>query len=236
MKKITFVLLFSVAATVAQAQTNFQLHYDLGQGRNYFTSTLEMFKPDNWGDTFFFVDIDFDGGKSHYPSMAYMEIARCLKFWKAPLSLHVEYNGGLMGLGTNYIPINNAYLAGVDYAWHDNSFTKFLNFKLLYKHIQEKNPLSFQLTAVWNLNFFNNKLTLSGFADFWRENNTNFTDARGNNLAVPTDTKFVFVGEPQFWYNPTTHLSLGSEIEVASNFGTVKGLKICPTLAVKWNF
>jgi hypothetical protein len=236
MKKIAFVLLFLVAVTAAQAQTNLQLHYDFGQGRNYLTSTLEMFKPDDWGNTFFFVDIDFNGGEAHYPSMAYMEIARCLKFWKAPLSLHVEYNGGLMGEGGNYFPINNAYLAGADYAWHDKSFTRFLNFKLLYKYIQEKNPLSFQLTAVWNLNFFNNKLTLSGFADFWRENNSNFIDARGNNLAVPTNTKFVFIAEPQFWYNPNSHLSLGSEIETASNFGTVNGLKICPTVAVKWNF
>jgi len=141
----------------------------------------------------------------------------------------------LLSVGSTYLPINNAYLAGVDYGWHDKAFTKFLNFKVLYKNIQGKNSNSFQLTGVWNLNYFKNKLTVSGFADFWREDNVNFTNASGDAM-TPTNTKYVFITEPQFWYNVTPHLSLGSEIEVATNFGTVDGLKICPTLAAKWNF
>lgn len=223
MKKILVVLLVFTALT-AKAQTNLQLHYDLGQGRKYFTSTLEMFKPDKWGNTFFFVDMDFNGTASNHPSLAYMEIARCLKFWDGPFSAHVEYNGGLLGSGSLYFPINNAWLGGIDYGWHDKSFTKFLNFKVLYKYIQGKNPTSFQLTGVWNLNFFNKKVTASGFADFWREDD------------IINNTKFIFITEPQFWYNFSEHLSVGSEIEVASNFGGTKGFKVCPTLAAKWNF
>ncbi len=234
MRKVVFVLFFFVALST-QAQTNLQVHYDFGNGRKYITSTLEMFKPDKWGNTFFFVDMDFNGGAENHPSLAYMEIARCLKFWDAPLSAHIEYNGGLLTSGTLGFPINNAYLAGVDYGWHDKNFTKFLNFKVLYKNIVGKNPASFQLTGVWNLNFLKNKLTVSGFADFWREDNTNFTDAQGNAI-VPTDTKFVFISEPQFWYNLSPNFSVGTEIEVASNFGTVQGLKVCPTLGAKWNF
>lgn len=234
MRKIVFALFFFVALST-QAQTNLQVHYDFGKGRKYVTSTLEMFKPDKWGNTFFFVDMDFNGGAENHPSLAYMEIARCLKFWDAPLSAHFEYNGGLLTSGTFGFPINNAYLAGVDYGWHDKRFTKFLNFKVLYKNIAGKNPASFQLTGVWNLNFLKNKLTVSGFADFWREDNTNFTDAQGNTI-VPTDTKFVFISEPQFWYNLSSNLAVGTEIEVASNFGNVQGLKVCPTLAAKWNF
>lgn len=234
MKKVLVALLV-FTAFAANAQTNLQLHYDLGQGRKYVTSTLEMFKPDKWGNTFFFVDIDYNSPSGNHPSTAYMEIARCLKFWDAPISAHVEYNGGLMGLGNTYLPINNAWLAGIDYGWHDKSFNKFLNFKVLYKNIQGKQPASFQLTGVWTLNFFNKKFTASGFADFWREDNLNFTNGAGDAI-VPETTKFVFISEPQFWYNATENLSLGSEIEVASNFGTVKGFKVCPTLAVKWNF
>jgi len=233
MRRITFTLCL-LMALVAQAQTNLQLHYDLGKERKYVTSTIEMFKTDNWGNTFLFVDMNF-GGPNHHPSLAYMEIARCLKFWNGPLSAHIEYNGGLLSVGSTYLPINNAYLAGVDYGWHDKAFTKFLNLKVLYKNIQGKNSNSFQLTGVWNLNYFKNKLTVSGFADFWREDNVNFTNASGDAM-TPTNTKYVFITEPQFWYNVTPHLSLGSEIEVATNFGTVDGLKICPTLAAKWNF
>lgn len=233
MRKVIFAVLLFVA-TVSQAQ-NLQVMYDFGNGRQNVTSTLEMFKPDKWGDTFFFVDMEFNQGTENHPSSAYMEIARCLKFWEGPLSAHVEYNGGLLLAGPAGFPINNAYLAGVDYAWHDKDFTKFLNLKVLYKNIVGKNPASFQITGVWNLNFLNKKLTVSGFADFWREDNMNFSNAQGD-IIVPTNTKFVFLTEPQIWYNVNSNLSLGGEIEIGSNFGTVDGVKVCPALGAKWNF
>lgn len=218
MKKLILVF-FVFVAMAAQAQTNLQVQYDLGNGRKHFTSTLEMFKPDKWGNTFFFVDMEFNGGAEKHPSAAYMEIARVLKFWEGPLGVQLEYNGGLLLAGNLGFPINNAYLAGVDYAWHDKNFTKFLNLKLLYKNIQGKNPASFQITGVWNLNFLKNKLTLSGFADFWRENSVN-----------------IFLTEPQIWYNISENLSLGGEVEFGYNFGPVNGLKICPAIGAKWKF
>ena len=232
MKKKLLLMALLPISLMAQ---NLQVMYDFGSGRKNVTSTLEMFKPDKWGNTFFFVDMEFNGGASKQPSLAYMEIARCLKFWDGPISAHVEYNGGLLLAGAVGFPINNAYLAGVDYAWHDKAFSKFLNFKVLYKNIQGKNPASFQLTGVWNLNFLKNKLTVSGFADFWREDNMNFVTAQGDAI-IPTNTKFVFLTEPQIWYNVSKNLSLGGEIEVASNFGAVDGFKVCPAIGAKWNF
>lgn len=234
MRKVIFAL-FVFVATASQAQ-NLQVMYDFGNGRKNVTSTLEMFKPDKWGNTFFFVDMEFNGGTEKQPSLAYMEIARCLKFWDGPLSAHVEYNGGLLLSGAAGFPINNSYLAGVDYAWNDKNFSKFLNLKVLYKNIQGKNPASFQITGVWNLNYFKNKLTVSGFADFWREDNMNFTNAQGDLFLVPTNTKFVFLTEPQLWYNVNKNLSLGGEVEVGCNFGAVDGWKVCPALGAKWNF
>jgi len=225
MKKLILAVLV-LTATASMAQTNLQVMYDFGNSRKNVTSTLEMFKPDKWGDTFFFVDMEFNGGAQKQPSLAYMEIARCLKFWDGPISAQVEYNGGLLLSGAVGFPINNAYLAGVDYAWHDKDFTKFLNFKVLYKSIQGKNPNSFQLTGVWNLNYLNKKLTFSGFADFWFEK-THW----GTNT-----TNTVFISEPQLWYNFSKHFSLGGEVEVATNFAPVEGFNVCPTLGAKWNF
>ena len=234
MRKIAFTL-FLMVSLASVAQTNLQVLYDLGKGRNYLTTTVEMFKPDKWGNTYLFVDMYYNGGTQHYPSLAYTEIARCLKFWNGPLSAHVEYNGGLLSVGNSYLPINNAWLAGVDYGWHNDSFAKTINFKVLYKYIQDKNPASFQLTGVWNLNYFDKKLTVSGFADFWREDNLNFTN--GNNEPItPAKTDFVFITEPQFWYNVSSNLSLGGEVQVATNFSTVNGLKVSPKLGAKWNF
>ncbi len=242
MRKILFILLLTLPFLLS-AQ-NFQVHYDFGKNRNYVTTTFEMFKPDKWGNTFFFVDFDYNMDKEKHPSMAYMELARCFTLGKSPLSAQIEYNGGLMALPapitSGYrnlaFAINNAYLAGLDYGWNSTDFTKFLNFKVLYKYIQGKNPASFQLTGVWTLNFFENKLTLAGFADFWREDNINYYKPNGDELQTPSTTKFVFQSEPQIWYNITPNISVGSEVEIGTNFGSVEGTKFCPTLGAKWTF
>lgn len=214
--------LFLLAAIGAQAQTNLQVHYDFGENRNYVTTTLEMFKPDKCGNTFFFVDFDYNQGQDNHPGSAYMEIARCLKFWDGPFSAHVEYNGGLL----SFAPINNSYLVGVDYAWATPDFSKTLNLKVLYKNIQGKNSTP-QFTGVWGVQLLDKKVTFSGFADLWWEKNVFFADSK---------TYSIFIAEPQIWYNFTDQLSAGGEVELASNFGGVKGFKACPTLGVKWNF
>lgn len=67
MKKIiiSFAVLLTMCSHIAMAQTpltdtNLQLFYDFGNGRQFVTSTFEMFHPDSWGNTFFFVDIDYN--------------------------------------------------------------------------------------------------------------------------------------------------------------------------------
>lgn len=229
MKKNSVLFLILLLLPLSVMAQNLQVHYDLGKDRNYVTTTLEMFKPDKWGNTFFFVDLDYNMGKENHPSLAYMEIARVLKFWKCPIGLQVEYNGGLgtfpMGNSFGAFPINNAYLVGLDYGINNADFSKTFNIKALYKHIAGKQE-SAQLTAVWGLHFMKRKLSFTGFADFWLEDN-NFNGST---------TSTVFLTEPQLWYNFNEHLSAGGEVEVATNFAGTDGLKVCPTLAVKWNF
>ena len=74
MKKI--FALFAVAATALPLATtrteaqNIQIHYDIG--REAVTSTVEMFRPDGGGSTFFFIDFDYTpkacGAYSRYPA------------------------------------------------------------------------------------------------------------------------------------------------------------------------
>ena len=80
MKKIFIVLLFVMTAKIS-AQ-NLQLHYDMGEDRKYFTTTLEMFKPDEYGSTFFFVDFDYDFSGNNGISLAYFEIARYITIYE----------------------------------------------------------------------------------------------------------------------------------------------------------
>ncbi len=234
MKKTVAILivLFIVASVKAQ---NLQVHYDFGKDRKYVTSTVEMFKPDKWGSTFFFIDMNYDADNGKTISLAYWEIARSIKLGKSPFAAHVEYNGGFgqFKAGSNNLayPINDAWLAGVDYNINNADFTKGITFQALYKYIKDKNDASFQLTAVWYMHMLNKKVTFDGFADFWREDNSFIN----SDLSV-SKTKYVFLTEPQIWYNFTENISVGSEIEISSNFSGNKGLMVNPTLAAKWNF
>ena len=193
MTKKLLVAAFALLAVarMADAQTNFQTFYDFGRG--YVTTTMEGFHVDNWGNTFFFIDYDYnmrDGNTIISPGNTYFEIARCLNFWQnskmAPLSLQLEYNGGfghyVLGSPTDTygaFPVNSAFLAGVDYFLHSGDFKNTLNLKLLYKYFvygpsddsADKNKIPLQFTAVWGCQdlFGAPGLRFSGFADVWSE-------------------------------------------------------------------
>lgn len=219
MKKITLIILLVVVSLLAKSQ-NVQLHYDLSSDRGYLTTTIEKFAPDAYGSTFFFIDFDHSASG---PTLAYLELARELKNWDAPLSVHVEYNGGLGGMATEFpFQINNAYLLGGTYSWNASDFSKGFSVSAMYKNIQGNDtPHNFQLTGVWYLNMLDGKLSFSGFADFWKE-------------SIPwLDTEFVFLSEPQLWYNLNKTFSVGAEVEVGYNFGAA-GLNIYPTVGAKW--
>lgn len=237
MKKLVLVLFISLLALGSFAQ-NLQTHYDMGKDRGYLTTTVEMFKPDKTGNTFFFIDMDYgSNGVKNSPSLAYFEIARCFKLGKSPFSWHVEYNGGLFrpapGAGSS---ISNAWLTGIDYSWNAKDFSKGFSLKALYKNIAnttDSKPNNFQLTAVWYLDFGKGKWRFDGFADFWREGHTVSNDGFVSNFQ---EKKFIFLTEPQLWYNCSKKFAVGSEVEISSNFSGHDGFMVNPTLAVKYTF
>ena len=231
MKKILFVILVFISSSTIKAQ-NVQLHYDLGKDHKYLWNHIEMFKPDKCGSSFFFIDMNYGEGGVHGMSMAYWEISRALKFWKSPFAIHVEYNGGF-GQYTTTNPsngayqINDAWLFGGEYTWNTKDFSKVFTLQAMYKNIRDKNSASFQLTGVWAIQMAKNRVTFSGFADFWREDNF---------MGTPDRTRFVFLSKPQLWYNFTEHLSIGTEEDISANFSGHKGFMINPTIAAKWTF
>jgi hypothetical protein len=228
MKRILIFFVFVTTLLSVNAQ-NIQLHYDFGEGRKLFTSTVEMFRPDSWGSTFFFIDMDYSSDARDVDngvSLAYWEIARSFK-WNENQKFQprVEYNGGVLkldGEGTPFIPIENCYLAGVERTFASADFSKILTLQANYKHIKNKEDASFQITAVWTIQMLEGKLTFTGFADFWKEEMFWGTDYR-------------FLSEPQLWFNATKNLSLGTEIELSNNFVT-DAFKVMPTLGVKYTF
>lgn len=249
MKKVLAFAGFSLLAVGAFAQTNLQVFYDLGSDRKFITTTLEGFHQDNWGNTFFFIDYDYNYkdyiDDIQAPSNTYFEIARCLNFWSdtklAPLSLQVEYNGGFgtFGLGggaAGAFPVTNAWLFGVDYFLHSADFANTLNLKVLYKKIKgDSDSTPLQFTAVWGMQdlFGVEGLRFSGFADFW-----------GQKQCISGDeTDWVFLSEPQLWYNVgrffgCENLNIGGEVELGYNFaGNPEDGFVCnPCVGAKWVF
>lgn len=211
---------------------NVQLHYDMG--RSYLTSTVEMFKPDAGGTTFFFIDLNYDPRVTG----AYFEISRELCFWQESkadwLSVHLEYNGGLDTVNGSY---NNSWLGGLTYSGHSDDWSKTWSLSAMYKAIPgtvsllgKKNMHNFQITGVWNMDFFDHWLSFNGFMDFWKE-------------ARPWQgTDYIFITEPQLWVNlnklkgwDNINLSVGTEVELSANF-VAKGFDAMPTAALKWTF
>ncbi|HKI88561.1 MAG TPA: DUF5020 family protein [Draconibacterium sp.] len=235
MKRVLLALTFMLVIGNAVQAQDIQLHYDMGKGRGYFTSTVEMFKPDSWGNTFFFIDMDYGGGGVEGISLAYWEIARAIKFWKSPVALHAEYNGGMGQFFTGDISqaysINSAWLGGLEYSWNAKDFSRGLTLEAMYKYIRGKHNVSFQFTSIWYLNFANNRLSFSGFADLWREDMI-FNPGTNDEIT----TKMVFLAEPQFWYNFNKNFAMGSEVELNVNFGGLKGFNVMPTIGAKVTF
>lgn len=235
MKKILLPLLVIVLSLCTVHPTNaqnIQVLYDIE--RTCVTSTVEMFRPDDFGSTYFFVDMD----ASPKVVGAYWEIAREFNFWQNTkmswLSIHVEYNGGLNSMVGSF---NNCWLAGATYSGHSKDFTKTWSLSALYKAIPgtiglngNKQVHNFQITGVWGIDFAKGWCSFCGFFDFWRE-------------AQPwQETQYIFVSEPQFWVNfnqipgwEKVKLSLGGEVELSANFAN-KGFHAFPALGAKWTF
>ena len=250
-RKILFFLVALCAVSASLKSQNLQLHFDprsslygesSGSQIDYLTATFEMYKPDKWGNTFMFVDVDFNFDKRN-PGLVYTEIAREFKIGDFPLLPHIEYNGGL-GLARGsvdpasgkYLPngfsIPSSYMGGFGYPFRLGSF--FMNSYLVYK-LNAFDQLSHdtQLTFTWNATFAQGKVSLVGFLDLWTEDKS-FTagpEADGK--------KLIFLSEPQIWYNITPNFALGSEVELSYNFvnkfNESKFFAI-PTLATKWTF
>ena len=215
-KIVSFALILN---TFVIAQ-NLQLHYEASEDREYFVSTLEMFKPDNYGSTFWFVDMEYAAPGVKGVSLSYWEIARSFTLPLNNLSATVQYNDGVANFGF----LGQVWLAGVNY-YLDLGFVA-LPIDILYRAAQGADSPDFQLTTTWFVPLMDGHVEFSGFVDFWSQ------DKMGTD-----DKQFVVLAEPQIWYNANEHLSIGSEVEISNNFiFGADGIQALPTLGLRWSF
>lgn len=247
MKKLAFIAVAAMAllaGKTASAQTNLQIFQDLGRG--YATTTFEMFKADNWGNTFFFIDHYYstaddrdNTGAASAMNGSYFEIERCLNFWQdtklGALSLQVEYDGATWGAGI--------FCFGPNYFMHSDDFSKTFNVALLYDaHVgfgEADTPIKF--SGVWGMQdiFGVSGLRFSGFIDVW--GNNQICTPKGGTIADAEKTKFSILSEPQIWYNVgqffnCENLNIGGEIELSYNFAGRLGFMCNPAVGMKWIF
>lgn len=244
MKKFLMIIALMGVAIVSRSQS-VQLHYDLGHslydglsGRPNVTTTVDLFKPDKFGNTFFFTDIDYyeDGVAG-----AYWEISREIDLKRgSQWAAHLEYDGGLTSIeGTEIASrFQHALLVGLAWNWHSSDFKRTLSFQGMYKQYfkgqHRKAFSSFQTTAVWGMELAKGLFTFSGFVDMWYDKDVN------GNLVVNT--------EPQLWFNldglkgmNEIPLSVGTEVKMNNNFvfddkGNRNKFYVIPTIAAKWRF
>lgn len=243
MKK-TFSLAIVMAAFLSVSAQNVQFHYDFGHlydnlsSRPSVTTTVEFYKPDKWGSTFFFTDLDYqrDGVAG-----AYWEIAREFSLTaNRQWAVHLEYDGGLSSDEETWQATRFQHTVLLGGAWNlaSRDFSRTLSVQLMYKyyfknrHYCARPYSSFQLTEVWSTTFARRLCTFSGYCDLWYS-----PDVNG---------KLIVQSEPQFWFNLNAlkgwegiNLSIGSEVEISNNFiyddtGRNNKLYAIPTVALKW--
>ena len=228
MKRFFILTSLFVCAITASAQLNVQFHYDMGSAiysdnlseRPQWTATIENFTPDKWGSTYFFIDANF--ANNTVPSV-YGEISRELRFWKAPVAVHLEYNGGT--------GLKNAFLAGAAYNWANSNFSKTFSVQALYRYdVKAPSPHNWQLTAVWGIHFAKGLCTFSGYADLARN-----TSLKGD-LSFSSEPQFWFNFAPLDWVDDKCKISVGAEVEISNYLADFGKFYAIPTLAAKWTF
>lgn len=243
MKKYSLTFATMLVACSLNAQ-NIQVHHDFGRDiysdelptRPRLTITLESYKPDRFGNTYFFVDMDL---YSKGMAGAYTEISREFNFTKnKQFAAHIEYDGGLSSdRDTEYATkFQHSVLVGPAWNWSSSDFSKTFSVQLMYKQYftaYSRNAFSsYQATMVWGTTFANKLCTFSGFLDIWYDNTV--------------DGNYIISTEPQFWVNLNAikglsdfNLSIGTEVEISNNFiytTASRTMFVNPTIALKWTF
>lgn len=236
LKLILVFLLFAVSG-VAKAQTSVEYHHIVGK---YFYDdlkevnfpanlvTIQHNSDDKWGNNFLFVDMNMGQGKMNN---VYTQIHRYTKFWKAPIYILTQYNGGLLRYTDS--AFNHAFLGGVAWKYNNGDKQTYFGVDMAYRydHGMAK-PHNMSLNTSWSWTSWNRIFTLTGFAKLTTQS------IEGVKSGVN------FLAEPQFWVNLNQfvgvhddfNLSLGTEVKLSYSMLTPDKFYALPTVGVKWTF
>lgn len=249
--KMALMLGLSAVASLSTEAQNVQLHYDFGRtlypelqkGRPNVMLTVEQQSPDKFGDTFYFVDMNFKGQGA---VAANWKFFRNLKFWDGPWTLHLRYDGGLRFINTNIntdtprpaVSLKDAFFTGASYTFMTPDRKLLLQGIAAYKYIKKhETPHNWEATFVWKYAPGSGAFSATGFATLWQEKFNWATPG-----TTPQYTNYRFMAQPQFWLNLNKlkgvsehcRLSVGTEVRISNNVDA-KQFVVMPTLALKWS-
>lgn len=220
-------------ATAQVKTTDIQFHYNFGRhiykdltNDTPFITTLHHYSEDPWGANYVLADMSISGsGINRLQTMMF----RDLKFWDAPIALHLGYHGGL----TNLTSFNNALLSGVDYAFKDKKHDFQLNMIVGYRHdFKAEKPHNIQLVSLLDWTSWNRLWTVN-----------NLLSVRSANLGTE-QSSMIFFMKPQLWLNlnqfvgmpDALNLSVGTEVRLSYNAAASDKFYALPSAAIKWTF
>jgi hypothetical protein len=242
MKWINFILFCLIAETLFSQ--SIQLHYDMRHtvdpkrsAKNFPTLYFEYFKNYDSGNSVikpgsFLLQMhaDFTGEKNNMGQF-YMQVSQTLKCWKPNFFLNLQYSGGLGVTEPKQYSfyITNTYCAGIAYPfkWGNAYMTTVLNYKYV---AYSKGTNDFLYTLYWWKGLWNYKAEVAGDFSLWTENKDH-----GDELTTGLHGKrFFFFAEPQFWYNLSKILSVGSKVNMYYHvLMNDNSLQVYPTVSVR---
>jgi hypothetical protein len=241
--KCTGLLVCCVVFQSASAQV-LQFHYDgrktidpKHNNRNFCTLYFEYFKTQDSGKHFikpgsFLLKMqsDFRDQKNNMGQF-FMQVAQTFRCWQPKVFLNIEYKGGL-GLTQpreySYV-IANTYSIGVSYPFRLGN--AYMSTVLSYKYVSySKGSRDWIFTVYCWKGMLNYKAELAGDFSLWTENRN-----RGDAFTANGKGKrFYLFAEPQFWYNLTPVLGLGTKVNTYYHVLIPENkLLVYPTLAVR---
>ena len=178
-----------------------------------------MYRPDEKGATFWFVDFDYNEPNSTGASLGYWEIARYFKTtFNKNFSLTLQFNDGVASWGT----LGQAWLAGGVYAFSLNKLN--LSLELMYRQLRGSSSADGQLTFVFFVPFLSGRAHFTGFMDIWTQ------DEIGEEAK-----EVIIMSQPQIWYALSENFYIGGETRITKNFLPKKEWQWYSTVGLKWD-
>ncbi len=215
--RIIVIMLIMTAPLAAQIQ-NFQVHYALSEDRQYSWSRFQMFKPDDFGATYTFLDFTYNTEGHKSASMAYFEFWRYIKLPVTERFMAtVQYYDGLDNTGS----FGNVWTVGLDYLTVSGPFLFLADLLYRAEYGMDAN-IQFQ-AGLFGL-LMDGKIETANVMRIWTADGDDGKDV-------------IFLSALELWYNMTKNIAIGGDVEITKNFlFEVDGLAFKPGIAVKWNF